>query len=179
MKRERRNAGTGEPAGSFPGDAAGLRSGELAASAGISKDALRFYERRGLLPAPRRGSNGYRRYPASAVSRVRLIRVAIAAGFSVAELGAVLRTRDAGGAPCRDVRRMAGEKLDAIRHEIRRLSRVRTDLEAVIADWDRRLDTAGPGTRAGLLEALVERAGSLNGRVDRAAHSRRVSGRRP
>jgi DNA-binding transcriptional MerR regulator len=163
-----------------PGELAGLRSGELAARAGISKDTLRFYERRGLLPAPRRSSNGYRCYPASALSRVRLIRVAMGAGFSVAELCFVLRTRDGGGAPCRDVRRMAGEKLEAIGREIERLARIRTDLEGVIAEWDRRLDAAGPGRRAGLLEALVERAGLSEGRVERpAALPGPASGRRP
>lgn len=163
--------GTAEPAS--------LRSGELAALAGVSKDTLRFYERRGLLPKPGRGGNGYRRYPASALPRVRLIRVAIGAGFSVAELSSVLRTRDRGGAPCREVRRMAGEKLEGVRREIERLSRLRTDLEEVIAEFDRRLDAAGPGRRAGLLEALVERAPLPERRIEASASAGgRVSGRR-
>ena len=132
-----------------------LLAGELARLAGLSKDALRFYERRGLLPAPRRGSNGYRRYPPEAVRRVRLIRVAFSIGFSVSELSGILRVRDAGGAPCRDVRRLAGEKLERLRGEIRALSRLSADLERVLADWDRKLAKAGEGTRAGLLEALV------------------------
>ena len=132
-----------------------LLAGELAKLAGLSKDALRFYERRGLLPAPRRGSNGYRRYPPEAVRRVRLIRVAFSIGFSVSELSGILRVRDAGGAPCRDVRRLAGEKLERLRAEIRALSRLSADLEGVLADWDRQLAKAGEGRRAGLLEALV------------------------
>lgn len=134
-----------------------LRAGQLAQLAGISKDSLRFYERRGLLPVPRRGANGYRRYSPEAISRVRLIRVAFSIGFSVSELASILRVRDSGGAPCRDVRRLAGEKLECLRGEIRALSSLRLDLESVIADWDRRLAKAGEGRRAGLLEALVAR----------------------
>ena len=140
-----------------------LRAGQLAKLAGISKDSLRFYERRGLLPAPRRGPNGYRRYPPEAVSRVLLIRVAFSIGFSASELASILRLRDSGGAPCREVRRLAGEKLERLRDEIRALSLLRSDLESVIADWDRRLAKAEAGKRAGLLEALVVRRSAGSG----------------
>jgi DNA-binding transcriptional MerR regulator len=131
---------------------ASLRSGELAARAGVSKDTLRFYERRRLLPVPRRLANGYRLYPREALARVLLIRVALSIGFSISELAGILRVRDSGGSPCRDVRRLAGEKLDRLA-----LSILRSDLETVIADWDRRLARTASGRRAGLLEALADR----------------------
>ena len=149
---------SGELAGLSSGELAELSSGELAARAGVTKDTLRFYERRGLLGRPRRGSNGYRRYPAAALRRVRMIRVAVSAGFSIEELGRILRTRDAGGAPCRDVRRLAGEKVASLGRDLARLRALRADLEEVVADWDRRLAEAGDGRRAGLLEALLDRA---------------------
>ena len=136
------------------GEAAELRSGELAARAGVSKDTLRFYERRRLLPRPRRASNGYRRYPASALDRVRMIRSALAIGFTVEELSSILAVREAGGAPCRKVRNLAGEKLERLGEEIAALTRFHADLERVLADWDRRLESAA-GRRAGLLEALT------------------------
>ncbi|HET7453283.1 MAG TPA: heavy metal-responsive transcriptional regulator [Thermoanaerobaculia bacterium] len=168
------------PSGPTPRE---LSSGELAAAAGTSKDLLRFYERRGLLPRARRAANGYRRYPASALARVRLIRVAVRVGFSVDELAAILRVRDAGGAPCRDVRRMAGEKLVSLERKIGELTRLHGDLRSVIADWDRRLSAAGPGRRAGLLEALVdmqgecaESAGSGRPPLDGGEYARRRRG---
>jgi DNA-binding transcriptional MerR regulator len=151
--------GSGELAGLSSGELAALSSGELAARAGVTKDALRFYERRGLLARPRRSPNGYRRYPASAVSRVRLIRVAVSVGFSIDELAAILRTRDSGGKPCREVRRLAGEKVERLRREIAHLTALRAGLEEVVAEWDIRLLEAG-GKRAGLLEALADRAGT-------------------
>jgi len=93
------------------------------------------------------------------VSRVRLIRVAVSVGFSIDELAAILRTRDSGGKPCREVRRLAGEKVERLRREIAHLTALRAGLEEVVAEWDVRLVEAG-GKRAGLLEALADRAGT-------------------
>ncbi len=72
---------------------------ELAASAGVSTDTLRHYEKSGVLPKPARTRAGYRRYPAVAVTRVALVRRALAIGFSIKELTRVFRERDQGGAP--------------------------------------------------------------------------------
>ena len=51
-----------------------LSSGKLAELAGVSADTLRHYERKGVLARPRRGANGYRRYPAEALQRATGIR---------------------------------------------------------------------------------------------------------
>jgi DNA-binding transcriptional MerR regulator len=161
---------SGELAGLSSGRLTELSSGELAARAGVTKDTLRFYERRGLLARPRRSANGYRRYPASAVARVGLIRVAVSVGFSIDELARILRQRDAGGAPCREVRRLAGEKVERLRREIASLTALCSGLEEVVADWDLRLVEAA-GKRAGLLEALAARAG-MPSRTRGAARTR-------
>jgi len=84
---------------------------ELAASAGISTDTLRHYEKSGVLPKPARTRAGYRRYPADAARRVALVRRALAIGFSIKELARVFRERDQGGAPCRKVRAIVGDRL--------------------------------------------------------------------
>jgi DNA-binding transcriptional MerR regulator len=60
--------------------------GELASAAGLSREALRFYEQSGLIRA-RRLANGYRDYPPEAVELVRYIRTAQQLGFSLAEIG--------------------------------------------------------------------------------------------
>src|ERR1019366_1214948 len=75
-----------------------LRSGELADLLGISPDILRHYERMKLLPVPRRSPGNYRLYPRETAHRVRLIRNALAVGFSLPELAKILKVRDAGGA---------------------------------------------------------------------------------
>ncbi|MBW8780034.1 MAG: MerR family transcriptional regulator [Burkholderiales bacterium] len=66
-----------------------MRIGQLATAAGLSRDALRFYEKRGLLVA-RRSSNGYREYPPEAVPWLRYIRTAQSLGFTLAEIEADL-----------------------------------------------------------------------------------------
>ena len=132
-----------------------LRSGELARLAGVSPDTLRHYERKGLLPAPRRSTNGYREYPPQAIERVRLARRALTVGFTIDELAQVLKERDRGGAPCREVRALAEEKLAEMETRLNEITAVRDELRELLQDWDERLEKTGTSERAGLLEALA------------------------
>ncbi len=131
-----------------------LRSGELARLTGVSTDTLRHYERLGLLARPRRTEAGYRLYPAAAVQRVHLVRRALSVGFSLPELVRILRVRDSGGAPCKQVRALAASKLDQIDQQLKELLMMRKHIEELIALWDKRLIQTPPGERAGLLEML-------------------------
>jgi DNA-binding transcriptional MerR regulator len=130
-------------------------SGELARLAGVSADTLRFYERRGLVPAAPRTRSGYRLFPPAALARVKLIRGALAIGFSVADLTAILGERDRGGAPCNGVRRLAGEKLIALEAQLREMQSWRRELRKTLAQWDRVLEGTPRGKQARLLEVFV------------------------
>src|SRR3954469_24807109 len=99
----------------------GLLAGELARLAGVSTDTLRHYERKGVLPKPRRLGNGYRKYPATSVDRVRLIRRALSVGFTLDELAQFLKARDRGQSPCREVRALAEKKLDELEGRVTEL----------------------------------------------------------
>ncbi len=132
-----------------------MRSGELARECGISTDTLRHYERVGVLPRPRRTQSGYRQYPREAIKRVRLVRRALEIGFTLDELARILRVRDSGGAPCREVRALAEAKLNQVKVKIDDLCALRDHMGRVLADWDRRLAETPRGARAGLLEALL------------------------
>lgn len=134
-----------------------LRSGELANAVGVSTDTLRHYERLGLLKKPPRTEGGYRLYSAEAVNRVQLIRNALAVGFSLADLSAILRVRDKGGVPCQDVARIASEKLEHLDRQIADLVELKDSLKLTIEDWSRRLATSPGSTRVGLLESLPMR----------------------
>ena len=131
-------------------------SGSLARSAGVSSDTIRHYERLGLLAKPARTSGGYRQYPPAALDRVLLVRRALAVGFSLKELARILRVREGGGAPCREVRALAASKLDQVKRRMEELATVRDQLGALIQDWDRKLARTPEGQRAGLLESLAE-----------------------
>jgi DNA-binding transcriptional MerR regulator len=63
-----------------------VRIGEAAAAAGTTARALRYYEQRGLLPAPARSASGQREYGEGEVARVRVIRDMLALGFTVTDL---------------------------------------------------------------------------------------------
>src|SRR5690242_3335141 len=131
-----------------------LSSGELADLAGVSRDTLRHYERKGVLPRPLRGHNGYRQYPSAALQRVQLVRRALSFGFTLDELARVLKVRDAGGAPCEEVRRVAARKLVDVQDQLRELTALRDDLQETLRDWDARLAGRAKGKRANLLESL-------------------------
>ena len=131
-----------------------LSSGELADLAGVSRDTLRHYERKGVLARPLRGHNGYRHYPPEALQRVQLVRRALSVGFTLDELAKVLKVRDAGGAPCEEVRRLAAQKLVNVQDQLRELTKLRDDLQETIKEWDTRLARRTGGKRAELLESL-------------------------
>ena len=67
-----------------------LRIGDLAAQAGLSASAVRYYERLGLLSAPTRPDGGQRRYDPTAVARLRKIEQLKALGLSLDEIAGVI-----------------------------------------------------------------------------------------
>ncbi len=76
-----------------------LSIGQLAKVSGVGVDAIRFYERRGLLPTPVRKASGYRVYGRDAAARLGFIRRAQTFGFSLDEIAVLLRSREeVGGA---------------------------------------------------------------------------------
>ena len=66
-----------------------MQIGEVATATGMSRDTLRYYEKRGLLRA-RRNDNGYRDYAPEAVDWLKYIRTAQTLGFSLNEIEAGL-----------------------------------------------------------------------------------------
>lgn len=134
-----------------------ILSGELARICGVSPDTIRHYERVGVLPAAVRGANGYRRFPREAAGRVLLIRRALAIGFSLAEVARILSQRDGGAPPCRNVRALAGEKLESLDRRIAEMVAMRRDLATMLEEWDAKLAATRDGEEARLLENLVHR----------------------
>jgi len=149
-----------------------LRSGELARLAGVSAETLRHYERKGLLIKPRRSRNGYREYPPSSLDRVRLVQRALSVGFTLNELARILKTRDTGGVPCREVRSLAERKLEEVEDQLSQLTNLRDDLRSLLKDWDELLTGRTRTERVGLLEALVTSDYAKEHRQSQLARSR-------
>ena len=108
-----------------------MRIGDVAAQAGVSVRALRYYEEQSLLPA-QRSPSGQRRYDGSAVQRVRLIQQLYAAGLSSRVIAEVLPCFDTGTSTPELRRRLAAER-DRIDRQLAELVAARDQLDAVIA----------------------------------------------
>lgn len=132
-----------------------LYCSELARLSGVSADTVRFYERRKLLLPAARTSAGYRVFSPDSLARMRLIRAGLSVGFSVAELADILRERNSGGAPCRRVRQLAGEKLAVLEERLRELQTWRRELRSMLFTWDRMLAKTPRGKQARLLEQFT------------------------
>jgi MerR family transcriptional regulator, copper efflux regulator len=127
----------------------------------LSPDTIRHYEKLGVIPKASRSEAGYRLYPESAVERVLVVQRALRIGFTLAELAEVLKTRDAGGAPCQRVFELAQSKLVGIDEDIAALKRTRRYLAKVLAEWDTRMKKAG-GQKAHLLQSLTDAVEKAN-----------------
>jgi len=137
-----------------------LTVGDLARACGVSADTVRHYERKGAIPAAARRANRYRSYPRAAIERVQIVRRALALGFTLEELARIFRKRASGKPPCRDVRALAERKLADLDARIGAMSALRDALAATLREWDTRLERAGEGEPAHLLESLTERSHS-------------------
>ncbi len=115
--------------------------GELAASAGLPSQTIRFYERQGLLLPARREANGYRVYDDAALDRLGFIRAGQSAGLSLAEIRSILDLRAGGQVPCSHVTALLAARLDELRTRQRELAALATDLERLLTRSER-LDPA-------------------------------------
>jgi Hg(II)-responsive transcriptional regulator len=110
-----------------------MRTGEVAAEAGVNLQTLRYYERRGLLPKPSRTPAGYRVYSPDAVRLIRFVKRAQELGFTLHEIEELLRLRDTGSESCSEVSAAARAKLDDIEARISSLHAMRRALRILLA----------------------------------------------
>ncbi len=108
-----------------------LTIGKLAAAAGVGIDTVRFYERAGLLKKPARTPSGYRKYALTDAARLRFVRRAKALGFSLEEVGELLRLNDGGGRR-KAVRAVAQKRLAQIEQRLAELESMRKTLRHLL-----------------------------------------------
>jgi len=88
-----------------------MQIGIVAKKIGLSVDAIRFYERNGLLPRPPRTQGGFRRYGESDVETLAFVRRVQGLGFKLSEIRGLLNLRGNRLQPCAPVQRRLQEKL--------------------------------------------------------------------
>ena len=104
----------------------------VAKAAGVGVETVRYYERRGLVPQPRRSLGSFRHYQADHVRRIRFIKRAQDLGFTLQEIASLLRLED--GTDRRSIRRIAGMRLDETRRRIADLQRIESVLAHLLHD---------------------------------------------
>jgi len=117
--------------------------GKLAQHVGVTTDAVRYYEKEGLLAPARKTVGGYRLYDENATRRLRFIKQAQQCGFSLGEIGELLALKNSDAACCKDVRNVAIEKKLQLEHKIRALqlmSQALSELISICTDETRPLD---------------------------------------
>lgn len=117
----------------------GFPIGELSRKTGVHIETIRYYERIGFVPPPRRGADGRRTFGAEDVKRLCFIKRSRDMGFSQDEVRALLRLADGGEKSCSEVSVIAQAHLKDIRAKIsdlRKLEKVLSETVSKCMDGD-------------------------------------------
>jgi Cd(II)/Pb(II)-responsive transcriptional regulator len=105
-----------------------IRIGELAKRTGCSIDAIRYYERQGLLPQVDRSVGNFRLYDEEAVERLQFIRHCRSLDMNLAEVAALLRAQDHPDENCEDVTELLDGHIAEVARRIADLERLESYL---------------------------------------------------
>lgn len=135
---------------SFPPRGRTLKIGEVSKESGIGIEALRFYERSGLLGKPVRSESNYRLYDEGVLERLAFIKKAQTLGFSLDEIKRIIADARSGASPCADVREIVRRRLGELDERMREMKRYRKELAETLEEWDK--VGRAPGHICGLIE---------------------------
>lgn len=124
---------------------------QVADAAGVTIEAVRFYEREGVIADPPRTASGYRQYPADTVGRIRFIKKAQRLGFTLPEIKELLALQLSPRTTPADVRAQAQRKIQDIQTRIETLQQIKTTLEHLV----HACQGQGPLSECPILEALA------------------------
>jgi MerR family mercuric resistance operon transcriptional regulator len=130
-----------------------LTIGNLAKQAEVTVETIRYYQRIGLLDEPGKPFSGYRHYPANAIARIRFIKRAQQAGFTLKEIAQLLSLDTD---HCADVRKIAEQKCQQIDAQIKDLMALRNVLDALV----KHCQSDSSAERCSLIDALSNNSDS-------------------
>jgi MerR family transcriptional regulator, mercuric resistance operon regulatory protein len=107
-----------------------LTIGQVAASAGVHVETIRYYQRQALVEAPARPLGGIRRYDDKHVARLRFIKRAQQLGFTLEEIRGLLQLDD--GQSCREARVLAERKVVDVEAKLKDLRTMHRHLKALV-----------------------------------------------
>ncbi len=131
-----------------------LTIGKLAAAANVNVETIRYYQRLNLIREPDKPIQGYRKYPASHISRIRFIKRSQQLGFTLKEISDLL---ELGDGHCQEVQELATQKIHKIDERI-------SDLQAMSEALNDLLSRCHAGgqkdAQCALIEILANRTSS-------------------
>lgn len=116
-----------------------MQIGIVAKKIGLSVDAIRFYERNGLLPRPPRTEGGFRRYAENDVETLAFVRRVQGLGFKLSEIRGLLRLRGNRLQPCAPVQRRLQEKLNDVQRKITDLRTLEHELRLALRSCNKEM----------------------------------------
>ena len=128
-----------------------LKIGDVSKLSGIGIEALRFYEKSGLLDKPARTFSGYRMYSRDILERLSFIKQAQTLGFSLDEIRRIIDDARMGQSPCDEVREIVRQRLSEVEQRIQELKRYRKAIAEMLEEWD--AVGQAPGHVCGLIES--------------------------
>jgi MerR family mercuric resistance operon transcriptional regulator len=128
-----------------------MKIGELADSAGVHVETIRYYQRLGLMPSPPRRYGTVRRYDEQAIDRLRFIKRAQALGFSLEEVRFLLEL--SAGEHCAETRSVAEEKAKLVEQKIADLRAMHAALQKLV----RACSAGGRGRGCPIIETLCKK----------------------
>ncbi len=114
-----------------------LKIGEVSRLSGIGIEALRFYEKSGLLDRPGRTYSGYRLYDESVLERLAFVKKAQVLGFTLDEIKQLISHKRAGENPCAEVREIVKVRLAELNERIEQMIQYRDELTSALNDWEK------------------------------------------
>lgn len=115
-----------------------LTRGQVAKCTGVGTEALRFYEKQGLLPEPKRDVSGYRRYTPEMVQQIRFVTHAKELGFTLQEIKELIELKDLAEDNCISICRRVDAKIAEVERKIRTLTLLKKCLKRLSAACDGR-----------------------------------------
>jgi DNA-binding transcriptional MerR regulator len=113
--------------------------GRVAQETGLSIDAIRFYEKQGLLNRSPRTEGGFRLFGSDEIQRLRFVRTAQQLGFSLREIRELLILRADHVPACSHVKELLNQKLDAVEQKIMELKTLEHSLKLALRKCNRSL----------------------------------------
>lgn len=106
--------------------------GTLAKEAGVGVETIRFYEKKGLIPRPKRIDGGFRHYPFEEAQKIRFVKRAQELGFTLKEIKDFIEMEKFPQATCGDFKERALIKMKEVEAKIKDLERMKKTLTRLV-----------------------------------------------